>query len=73
MLGGGNVYVRQHSGAGFAADQPYLHVLLEADSVPLRARGSGLTARVRLPARVEVLGKWFQHRLQAFLNAWQMS
>ena len=34
------------------ADQPYMHVVLEAESMPLGARGAGLTARVRVNARV---------------------
>ena len=73
MLGGGEVYVRQHGGSAASADQPYLQILLEADSVPLQARGAGLTARVRLPARVELLGKWIRHRALKFVNAWLMS
>ncbi len=73
MLGGGDVYVRQVSDSLLAADQPYLHVLLEVDSVPLEARGSGLTARVLLPARVQLLGSWVQQRVLSFWNAWRMS
>jgi putative peptide zinc metalloprotease protein len=73
MLGGGDVYVQQRGDSDLAADQPYLHVLLEVESVPMHARGAGLTASVRLPARVELLGKWIRHRLLHFLNAWQMS
>lgn len=73
MLGGGDVYVRPTTGALVAADQPYLHVLLEVESVPLAARGTGLTAKVQLPARVQMLGAWLQHRVLAFLNAWRMS
>ena len=73
MLGGGDLYVRSQHGSAVAAEEPYLHVLLEADSVPLQARGTGLTARVRLPARAEFLGSWLQHRLLTFLNAWRMS
>lgn len=73
MLGGGEVYVRSTTGALVAADQPYLHVLLEVASVPLEARGTGLTAKVRLPARVQLLGDWVHRRLLAFLNAWRMS
>ena len=73
MLGGGDLYVTRTSGQMFAADRPYLHVLLEVDSVPLNARGSGLTARVQLPARVQLLGGWIQHRVLSFWNAWRMS
>jgi len=72
MLGGGEVYVRADAG-GTLADQPYLHVVLEVDAVPMQAQGSGLTARVLLPARVEVLGAWLQRRACSFWNAWRMS
>jgi putative peptide zinc metalloprotease protein len=73
MLGGGDVYVRPTEGHGTQADQPYLHVVLEVESVPMHARGAGLTARVLLPARVEVLGTWLQRRVLSFWNAWRMS
>ncbi len=73
MLGGGDVYVQHNRSTGAAADEPYLHVLLEADSVPMQARGAGLTARVLLPARVEMLGTWVKHRVLTFVNAWRMS
>lgn len=73
MLGGGDLYVTRTSGELLAADRPYLHVMLEVDSVPLDARGSGLTARVLLPARVQLLGGWLQNRLLSFWNAWRMS
>jgi len=72
MLGGGDLYVRP-TGDLLAADQPYLHVLLEVESVPLAARGTGLTAKVLLPARVQLLGGWVRNRLLTFLNAWRMS
>ena len=73
MLGGGDLYVTRTTDSLVAADRPYLHVLLEGDSIPLNARGSGLTARVQLPARVQLLGKWVQNRLLSFWNAWRMS
>lgn len=73
MLGGGDLYVTKTTDALLAADRPYLHVLLEVDSIPLNARGSGLTARVHLPARIQLLGGWVQHRLLSFWNAWRMS
>ncbi len=73
MLGGGDLYVTKTTDSLTAADRPYLHVLLEVDSIPLNARGSGLTARVHLGARVQLLGGWVQHRLLSFWNAWRMS
>lgn len=73
MLGGGDLYVTKTTDSLVAADRPYLHVLLEVDSIPLNARGSGLTARVQLPARVQLLGEWAQNRLLSFWNAWRMS
>ena len=73
MAAGGDLYVRPTAGSLLAADRPYLHVMLEVDTVPLSDRGSGLTARVLLPARVQLLGGWVQHRFLSFLNAWRMS
>lgn len=73
VAGGGDVYVRPGDGELLQADQPYLHVLLEVDAVPLESRGTGLTARVRLPARVQLLGEWVQKRVLSFLDAWRMS
>lgn len=73
MLGGGDLYVTKTTESLLAADRPYLHVLIEVDAVPLNARGSGLTARVLLPARVQLLGAWVQHRVLSFWNAWRMS
>ena len=75
MLGGGDVYARPmgETGTGAVADRPYLHVLLEVDSVPLAASGDGLTARVRFPARIELFGAWLQRRVLSFLNAWRMT
>jgi putative peptide zinc metalloprotease protein len=73
MLAGGDVWVHQRAAARAAAEEPYLHVLLEADSVPLQQRGTGLTASVRLPARTEFLGRWLHRRLLTFVNAWLMS
>jgi multidrug resistance efflux pump len=73
MLGGGEVYARPDGEAGAVASQPYLQVLLEAESMPLGSRGAGLTARVRMEARVEVLGAWLKRRVLGFVNAWRMS
>lgn len=72
-LGGGEVFVRPEPGSAPQAEQPYLHVLLQADSVPLPGRGTGLTCHVQLPARVQVLGGWVKHRVWSFWNAWRMS
>lgn len=73
MLGGGDLYVTKTTDSLVAADRPYLHVLLEVESIPLNARGSGLTARVQLPARMQLLGNWVQTRMLSFWNAWRMS
>lgn len=75
MLGGGDVYAKPigETGAAAIADQPYLHVLLEVDSVPLSAQGAGLTARVRFDARIELFGWWMQRRVLAFWNSWRMT
>jgi hypothetical protein len=73
MLGGGDLYVTKTNNSLIAADRPYLHVLLEVESIPLNARGSGLTARVQLPARMQLLGNWVQTRMLSFWNAWRMS
>ena len=40
--------------------------------LPHRAR-AGLTARVRLPARVETLGNWTHRWILTLYNAWRMS
>jgi putative peptide zinc metalloprotease protein len=72
MAAGGRIYARA-TGAQTEADQPYLHVFLAADSVPVDGSGAGLTAAVRFKARVETLGDWAQRRLLNFLNNWRMS
>lgn len=75
MLAGGDVYTQPagNDTTSMRADQPYLHVFLETDSVPLRAKGAGLTARVLMPARVEVLGSWLRRRILSFVNTWRMT
>ncbi|MCR9245973.1 MAG: HlyD family efflux transporter periplasmic adaptor subunit [bacterium] len=75
MLAGGDIYARPlgETSAVAVADEPYLHVLLEIDSLPVAAQGAGLTARVQFPARVELLGWWLQRRALAFWNSWRMS
>lgn len=72
-LGGGDVYATPRIGTGAMAEEPFLHVWLEVDKVPLEAQGTGLTAHVRLPARVEMLGSWARRRLLSFWNSWLMS
>lgn len=73
MLAGGDVYAQPMDEDTALADQPYLHVFLEAESIPLEAQGDGLTARVLLPARVEVLGGLIKRKLWSFFNAWRMT
>lgn len=73
MLAGGDVYAKPNSDGSGRATQPYLHVFLEVDSAPLEREGAGLTARVHLDARVEVLSAWVRRRFLTFWNAWRMS
>lgn len=70
LVGGGGIYARGTS-QGLAADQPYLHVFLEVDSVPLQVAGSGLRAQVRFAAGVETVGGWMRRRLLTFLYNWR--
>ncbi|MHC4514825.1 MAG: hypothetical protein ACYTKC_06145 [Planctomycetota bacterium] len=53
------------------ADRPYLHVLLEPDSVPMGVT-AGLRARVNLSAEVETVGSWLRRQLIAFYHTWRM-
>ncbi|MCA8952881.1 MAG: hypothetical protein KDE27_25450 [Planctomycetes bacterium] len=66
----GGIYARG-IGAEVEANQPYLHVFLQADSVPFAA-GSGSTAQVRFDAREETLGGWMKRRLPTFLYNWRI-
>jgi hypothetical protein len=59
-------------GGGLLADRPYLHVILEPDSVPLGVT-AGLRARVNLTAPMETVGGWLRRHLTAFYNAWMLS
>lgn len=70
VAAGGEIYARD-TGNEIEADQPYLHVFLQADSVPLEAAGSGLTAQVRFDAREETLGGWMKRRLLTFFYNWR--
>ena len=72
VAGGGDIYARA-SGDDVEAVQPYLHVLLEVEDVPLDVAGSGLTAKVRFPAAVETLGGWMKRRLLTFFYNWRLS
>ena len=72
MLAGGEIYVQRTEDEKAVAEQPFLHVFLEADSVPLEGH-DGLTARVRTRARVETLGHWIRQKALGFYNAWRMS
>ena len=42
-------------------------------SVPIEGGVTGLTARVRIPARLQTLGQWLQRKLFNFYNAWKAS
>ena len=73
MAAGGDVYA-EPTGQGTArASESYLHVFLETDSTPWTDGGTGLTVRVRVQGRVEVLGSWIRRRLVSFLDAWRMT
>ncbi|MBM4061639.1 MAG: hypothetical protein FJ265_11175 [Planctomycetes bacterium] len=73
QLGGGALRAARAAADLVVAGEPYLHVLLEVEELPLGAQGTGLTARVRLPASVELLGTWLQREVLSFVNAWRMS
>ena len=72
MLAGGELYA-QVASEEMTTAEPYLHVVLEADSAPLGNIGAGLTAKVLLDARVETLGSWVQRKFLNFVDAWWMS
>ena len=70
IAGGGEIYAQQRDGR-IEADQPLLHVLLEADSIPLPDGGGGLTAQVRFAARPETLGGWVKRHVWTFFYNWR--
>lgn len=72
MAAGGQIHARS-TGAEAEADQPYLHVFLEADSIPVPRQGSGSTAAVQFPAREETLGNWVRRHPLNFVHNWRMS
>ncbi|MEE9125968.1 MAG: hypothetical protein V3U11_02405, partial [Planctomycetota bacterium] len=73
MLAGGEIYARPLGNATAEADEPYLHVFFRTGSVPIEGGVTGLTARVRIPARLQTLGEWLQRKLFNFYNAWKAS
>jgi len=72
MAAGGRIHART-IGNQIEAEQPYLHVFLAADTIPAGGLGAGLTAAVRIPARVETLGDWARRGLLTFFHNWRMS
>ena len=72
MLAGGGIYAQRTNDEKAVADQPFLHVFLEAENLPLTGH-AGLTAEVRMKARVETLGDWLRRNVLGFYNAWRMS
>ncbi|MFK7742250.1 MAG: site-2 protease family protein [Planctomycetota bacterium] len=70
IAGGAEILAREISGR-FEADQPYLHVFLRVAEQPLPGAGSGLTARVRLPARSQTIGDWIQRSVLSFFYNWR--
>jgi len=73
MLAGGQIYAKPVDRETAEADEPYLHVFLQAESVPLETGATGLTGRVRLQARTETLGAWIRRKVLGFYNAWKLS
>ena len=73
MLAGGEIYARPLGDDTAEADKPYLHVFFRTESVPIPGGVTGLTARVRIPARLQTLGDWVRYQLFHFYNAWKMS
>ena len=74
MLGGGDVYANRVEGEeGLQADRPYLHVFIEPESAPPHNARAGLTARVRMLARMETLGGWARRWMLNLYNSWRMS
>lgn len=73
MLAGGEIHAKPVGEAETEADQPYLHVFFRAESVPIEGGVTGLTARVRIPARIQTLGEWVQQTLFWFYSSWKMS
>ena len=73
MLAGGELYARPTGDATAETKQPYLHVFVEIEDPPMADRGTGLTAKVRLTGRVEVLGNWIKRRVMSFIDAWRMA
>jgi putative peptide zinc metalloprotease protein len=72
VLGGGPIYGALVAADGLRADRAYLHVVLVPDWVPAD-RTAGLTASVRVTARVETLGGWLYRHLARFYDGWRMS
>ncbi|MCB9892656.1 MAG: hypothetical protein H6832_02990 [Planctomycetes bacterium] len=73
ILAGGDIYAKALQAQKAEADQPFLHVFLEVESGSESLAYSGLTAKVRLRARVLTLGGWAQDRLVTFFRNWMMS
>ena len=73
IAGGGTIWVQSVSQGLAVADQPYFHVLIEIPDDDPALQWTGTTARVRLPARAEILGQWVHRQALAFINVWRMS
>lgn len=71
VAAGGQIYVRA-TGNETEASQPYLHVFVEADSIPVPGAGVGLTASVLFAAHQETLGEWMRRRLLTLFHNWRM-
>jgi putative peptide zinc metalloprotease protein len=72
VAAGGQIYARS-VGEEAEANQPYLHVFLEADYVPLQGAGGGLTASVQFAAREQKLIDWLRHGVFTFFHHWKMT
>ncbi|MFQ5503951.1 MAG: hypothetical protein ACE5F1_04035 [Planctomycetota bacterium] len=72
MLAEGDVYALTTPSGEVRGAEPYLHVFVQPESVPLSS-SQGLRARVKVPAKTDYLSSWLYRRLLAFYNAWKTS
>jgi hypothetical protein len=71
MNAGQGVYASPDQQGRVRADRPYLHILLEPQEPPPVGM-SGMTARVRLAGRVELLGSWLRRKVMIFYHNWKI-
>jgi hypothetical protein len=73
MIGGGEVYAEKVDDKHGKAHEPFLHVFVECENLPMQKAPMGLTAQVRLQADRETLGSWLKRKLLSFYHTWRMS